>query len=113
MQESSCNAKAGGPAPGLMQVECANYPDHSCNNKSTQDNVNAGAQVLMDNLNKTDGNFVHAIGAYNGWFTASDGTGLNGGRGITADFPCSSDGKASGWPQNLDYVMQVLNGVSF
>jgi hypothetical protein len=91
-----------------MQVACENYPDGSCDNKSVQDNVNAGASVLMDNLSSAGGNIILAMGWYNGWFTA--GSGLNGNRGITKDYPCSDEGKSHGDPQNLDYVMQVLNG---
>ncbi|KAI5799907.1 transglycosylase SLT domain protein [Geopyxis carbonaria] len=108
MQESSCNADAGGGTPGLMQVACGNYPDGSCDGKSIQDNVNAGAKVLTDNLNAAGGNVVQALGQYNGWFLA--GSGLNGNKGLTADYPCSDEGKSNGDPQNLDYVHQMLNG---
>jgi hypothetical protein len=41
MQESSCNADAGGPTPGLIQVSCENYPNGRCT-VPIQDNVNAG-----------------------------------------------------------------------
>ncbi|OBT85094.1 hypothetical protein VE02_06476 [Pseudogymnoascus sp. 03VT05] len=107
MQESSCNADAGGPTPGLMQVSCANYPNGVCTD-SIQDNVDAGANYLRGQLDDAGGNAVSAFGKYNGWFTA--GLGLNGNRGLTTDYPCSPEGKANGWPQNLDYLQQVLNG---
>ncbi|KFZ14424.1 hypothetical protein V501_03242 [Pseudogymnoascus sp. VKM F-4519 (FW-2642)] len=107
MQESSCNADAGGPTPGLMQVSCANYPNGVCTD-SIQDNVDAGANYLRGQLDAAGGNAVSAFGKYNGWFTA--GLGLNGNRGLTTDYPCSPEGKANGMPQNLDYLQQVLNG---
>lgn len=77
-----------------MQVDCGNYDDHSCNGKSVQDNVNAGAKVLTQNINNAGGNIVKALGEYNGWFVA--GSGLNGNKGLTASYPCSAEGKAHG-----------------
>ncbi|KFY25827.1 hypothetical protein V493_04427 [Pseudogymnoascus sp. VKM F-4281 (FW-2241)] len=88
MQESSCNADAGGPTPGLMQVSCANYPNGVCTD-SIQDNVDAGANYLRGQLDAANGNAVSAFGKYNGWFTA--GLGLNGNRGLTTDYPCSEE----------------------
>jgi hypothetical protein len=107
MQESSCNANAGGPTPGLMQVSCDNYPNGQCTG-SLADNVNAGAQYLRAMLDQNGGNAIQAIGSYNGWFTA--GSGLNGNRGLTVDYPCSAEGQSNGEPQNLDYLHQVING---
>ncbi len=107
MQESSCNADAGGPTPGLMQVSCDNYPNGQCTN-SIQDNVNAGTSYLSSQLDAAGGNAIQAFGAYNGWFTA--GSGLNGNRGLTQNYPCSAEGQSNGVPQNLDYLHQVLNG---
>lgn len=111
MQESSCNADAGGPTPGLMQCEprnCQNGKDNC--QYPIQDNVDCGAHVLRAALDNTGGNAVHALGSYNGWFTASDGTGLNGGRGLTEDYPCSQKGIDHGVPQNLNYLHEILNG---
>jgi hypothetical protein len=111
MQESSCNADAGGPTPGLMQCapgNCQNGQD-SCQ-YPIQDNVDCGAWVLRSALDRADGNAVRALGSYNGWFVAADNSGLNGGRGITVDYPCSSEGQGNGLPQNLDYIHEVLNG---
>ena len=107
MQESSCNADAGGPTPGLMQVSCENYPNGVCTD-SIQDNVNAGANYLRGRLDAANNNAIKAIGSYNGWFTA--GQGLNGNRGLTEGYPCSAEGKSNGEPQNLNYLMQTLNG---
>ncbi|KAJ5152782.1 uncharacterized protein N7482_009260 [Penicillium canariense] len=107
MQESSCNADAGGPTPGLMQVSCDNYPNGKCTD-SIQDNVDAGTNYLKSQLDSSGGNAVQAFGSYNGWFTADSG--LNGNKGLTEDYPCSSEGKSNGVPQNLDYLHQVLNG---
>lgn len=107
MQESSCNANAGGPTPGLMQVSCANYPNGQCTD-SIQDNVNAGANYLQQQLAASNNNAIVAIGSYNGWFTA--GSGLNGNKGLTQGYPCSAEGQSNGEPQNLDYLQQTLNG---
>ncbi|KAH8696114.1 transglycosylase SLT domain protein [Talaromyces proteolyticus] len=107
MQESSCNANAGGPTPGLMQVSCDNYPNGVCTD-SIQDNVDAGTNYLVSQINSSNGNAVQAFGSYNGWFTA--GNGLNNNKGLTADYPCSSEGQSNGEPQNLDYIQQIFNG---
>ncbi|PWI73622.1 glycoside hydrolase family 23 protein [Purpureocillium lilacinum] len=111
MQESSCNADEGGPTPGLMQCDpgnCQNGKD-SCQ-YPIEDNTDCGAHVLRQALDGAGGNAVHALGSYNGWFTASDGTGLNGGKGLTEGYPCSDEGKAHGVPQNLNYLHETLNG---
>lgn len=107
MQESSCNADSGGPTPGLMQVSCANYPDGKCTG-SIQDNVDAGANYLRQQLDGSGNNALLAVGSYNGWFVK--GSGLNGGKGLTKGYPCSSEGKGNGEPQNLDYLQETLNG---
>jgi len=107
MQESSCNANSGGPTPGLMQVSCDNYPDGKCTG-SIQDNVDAGANYLRQQLDGSGNNALQAIGSYNGWFVK--GSGLNGNKGLTKGYPCSSEGKANGEPQNLDYLQETLNG---
>lgn len=111
MQESSCNADEGGPTPGLMQCDPSNCQNgkKSCQ-YPIQDNVNCGAHVLRQALDSNGGNAVHAFGSYNGWFTSSDGTGLNGGKGITKGYPCSAEGKRHGEPQNLNYIHEIFNG---
>lgn len=111
MQESSCNADAGGPTPGLMQCHPGNCQNGQDNCQyPIQDNVDCGAYYLRSALDRADGNAVRALGSYNGWFVAADNTGMNGGRGITEDYPCSSEGQGNGYPQNLDYLHEVLNG---
>lgn len=76
-----------------------------------EDNVDCGAWYLQQQLAASGGNAVHALGAYNGWFTAGDwGAGQNGGRGLTEDYPCGDAGRANGQPQNLDYLHETLNG---
>jgi hypothetical protein len=45
---------------------------------------------------------------YDGWFTT--GSGVNGGKGLTVEYPCSEEDRANGVPQRLDYLHQVLNG---
>ena len=111
MQESSCNADedSGNGTPGLMQVSCDNYADHSCDKKSTGDNVDAGAKELKDHLQQYDNNIIQALGQYNGWFTAGDES-ADSGKGLTEDYPCSAAGKGNGDPQNLDYLQETPNG---
>ncbi|KAF7557250.1 hypothetical protein G7Z17_g843 [Cylindrodendrum hubeiense] len=111
MQESSCNADEGGYTPGLMQCDPSNCQNgqSSCQ-YPIQDNVDCGANVLKNALDNANGNAIRALGSYNGWFTAEDYTGLNGGKGITEDYPCSGEGQQNGSPQNLDYLHEVLNG---
>lgn len=111
MQESSCDATAGGGTPGLMQCS----PDNCVNGRGdcqwpVQDNVDCGAHYLRLQLDKSGGNAIRAIGSYNGWFTADDHTGLNGGLGITSWYPCSDEGRRNGDPQNLNYIHETLNG---
>ena len=91
-----------------MQVACENYPDGKCDGHSVADNVDAGTKYLSDRLGENNNNAIAAIGAYNGWFTANSG--LNNNKGLTTDYPCSSEGQSNGEPQNLDYLQQVLNG---
>lgn len=112
MQESSCNADADSPTPGLMQCAPGNcYEGQGGDCKyPVEDNVDCGAWVLRTYLDAADGNALRALGRYNGWFTAEDNTGLNGGRGLTESYPCSEEGQANGVPQNLDYIHEVLNG---
>ncbi|KAI1325333.1 glycoside hydrolase family 23 protein [Xylariaceae sp. FL0255] len=111
MQESSCNADAGGPTPGLMQCDPSNCQNgqSSCQ-YPVEDNTDCGAWVLQQGLNSSNSNAVRALGAYNGWFTADDpGASMNGGRGLTTDYPCGA-GTQYGDPQNLNYIHELLNG---
>lgn len=109
MQESSCDADEGGPTPGLMQCDPSNCQNgkKSCQ-YPIQDNVDCGAHVLRAGLDNNGGNAIKAIGSYNGWFTS--GSGLNGNKGLTEKYPCSSEGKRHGLPQNLNYIHETLNG---
>ncbi|KAJ5376080.1 hypothetical protein N7509_012966 [Penicillium cosmopolitanum] len=93
--------------PVILAVSCANYPNGECTD-SIQDNVDAGTNYLQDQIKSNGGNAIQAFGAYNGWFVA--GNGLNDNKGLTEDYPCSSEGQSNGVPQNLDYLHQVLNG---
>ncbi|KAJ5216409.1 murein lytic transglycosylase YjbJ [Penicillium cinerascens] len=52
MQESSCNANAGGPTPGMIQVSCENYPNGQYTD-SIQDNFDVGTNYLMSQLVST------------------------------------------------------------
>ncbi len=112
MLESSCNPDAGSGTPGLMQCDPSNCQNGESSCKyPVGDNVDCGAFVLREKLDTTNGNIVHALGSYNGWFTASDDSGLNGGKGLTEGYPCSKEGQGNGAPQNLDYLHDGLNGV--
>ncbi|KAI1081625.1 glycoside hydrolase family 23 protein [Whalleya microplaca] len=111
MQESSCNADAGGSTPGLMQCDPGNCQNgqSSCQ-YPVQDNTDCGANVLKQALDATGGNAVHALGSYNGWFTADDwASSQNDGKGLTEDYPCGK-GRNYGDPQNLNYLHETLNG---
>lgn len=109
MQQTSCSTSTNTstPTPGLMDVSCEYYPNGTCTN-STQDNVSAGASYFTTQIAAAGDNVIQAFGSYNGWFTADSG--MNGSRGLTEDYPCSSQDLVNGVPQNLDYLHQVLNG---
>ncbi|KAJ6779482.1 hypothetical protein PWT90_00788 [Aphanocladium album] len=111
MQESSCDNNAGGYTPGLMQCSPDNCQNgrHDCQ-WPVEDNVDCGAAYLRSQLDNSNQNAIRAIGAYNGWFTAEDNTGLNGGKGLTTYYPCSDEGRRNGSPQNLNYIHETLNG---
>jgi hypothetical protein len=108
-QSSRCKSHhpTQSPTPGLMQVSCANYPSVQCTD-SIQDNVDAGTKYLTSQIDSAGGNAIEAFGSYNGWFIAN--CGLNDNKGLTGDYPRSSEGQTNGVPQNLDYLRQVLNG---
>jgi hypothetical protein len=65
---------------------------------------------LRKQLDASNNNAIKAIGNYNGWFTATEAGGENGGKGLTGGYPCSPEGRQNGDPQNLDYLRQTLNG---
>ena len=92
-----------------MQVACENYPDGKCT-KDVAKIVEAGTVFLRRQLDASNNNAIKAIGNYNGWFTAGESGGKNGGRGLTDGYPCSPEGRQHGDPQNLDYLHQTLNG---
>jgi hypothetical protein len=92
-----------------MQVACENYPDGRCT-KDVAKNVEAGTVFLRKQLDASNNNAIKAIGNYNGWFTAAEADGKNGGKGLTEGYPCSEEGRHNGDPQNLDYLHQTLNG---
>jgi hypothetical protein len=92
-----------------MQVACENYPDGQCTNDVGK-NVEAGATFIRKQLDATNNSAIATFGNYNGWFTAADANGLNGGMGLTESYACSAQSRQNGGPQNLDYLQQVLNG---
>ncbi|KHO00592.1 glycoside hydrolase family 23 protein [Metarhizium album ARSEF 1941] len=111
MQESGCDPNARAPTLGLMQC----LPVYCQNGKSScqfpiQDNVECAAYLWAVAMRHAKGNVVHALGLYNGWFTANDGSGLDGGRGMTEKYPCSEEGRTHRIPHNLNYLHEMLNG---
>jgi len=88
-----------------MQVACVNYPDGQCHPEDVDANVDAGANYLRTQLDNSGNNAIKAFGSYNGWFTGD--AGMNQGKGLTKDYPCSGEGQGNGAPQNLDYLHQV------
>ncbi|KAG8407785.1 hypothetical protein J3459_018354 [Metarhizium acridum] len=110
-QESFCKADATGPAPGLFQCDPSNCQNGKKNCQyPIMENSDCGAHVLRVALNRAEGNIIYALGLYNGWFTAGDRTGLNGGKGLTENYPCSEEGKVYRVPLDLNYLHNMLNG---
>jgi len=103
LQESSCDASAmgAGSTAGLMQIsqdKCSGSPGGNC--LDPQFNIDAGAKYLADTVQQTGGNFLLALGYYNGWYL-----------GMTVDEVLAvGQGQCCGCMQNLDYLQQSLNG---
>jgi hypothetical protein len=92
-----------------MQVACENYPDGQCTT-DVGEAVEAGAVFIRKQLNETNNNAILAFGNYNGWFTAAEGYGLNGGRGLTEGYVCTQESRNNGGPADLDYLQHLFNG---
>ncbi|KZO99451.1 glycoside hydrolase family 23 protein [Calocera viscosa TUFC12733] len=103
LQESSCqpNSIGAGGTAGLMQIsqdKCAGAPGGNCLDPTF--NIGAGAKYLADTVQQTGGNFLLALGYYNGWYL-----------GMTVDKVLAVGQTACcGCMQNLDYLQQSLNG---
>ncbi|KZT57200.1 glycoside hydrolase family 23 protein [Calocera cornea HHB12733] len=103
LQESSCDPSAigAGGTAGLMQIsqdKCTGAPGGNC--LDPEFNIAAGARYLAETVEQTGGNFLLALGYYNGWYL-----------GMTVD-KVLAVGQTSccGCMQNLDYLQQSLNG---
>lgn len=100
MQESTCNpgAVGGGGEQGLMQITPDKCPS-SGNCKDPWTNISIGSQYLKSRIDGFGGNFLEAIGGYNGWY-----------RGMKASDATSRMYTACKSQQNLDYLTQNCNG---
>ncbi|GAA6022106.1 hypothetical protein JCM10207_000764 [Rhodosporidiobolus poonsookiae] len=104
MQESSCDSTVlgdSGGAYGLMQItedKCGNAPGGNCSD--AEYNVKTAAQYFSKTLEEQDGNFLLAIGTYNGWH-----------KGLSfKDATAAASGDCCECQNNLDYLEQMLNG---
>lgn len=93
MQESTCNPSVTGGRGeiGMMQITPDKCGDAS-NCYDTEFNIKKGGQYLADTIDSFGGNFVEALGQYNGWTKGMQGSGSCGPQG-----------------QNLDYINGNLN----
>lgn len=103
MQESGCNpATVGGAGEiGLMQLtsdKCGNAPGGNC--ADIDYNIHTGAQFFSQTLKDNGGDLLLSIGQYNGWY-----------KGLTyAAATAAAHGGNCREQNNLDYLMQFLNG---
>jgi hypothetical protein len=101
LQESSCNPKANAGTLGLMQIttdKCEGRSESAC--EDPEFNIDAGAKYLSNTLAANGNNLVLALGTYNGWY-----------KGMTVgDATKAAKQGHCAWQQNLDYIMQTLNG---
>lgn len=96
MQESTCNAGATGSRgeQGILQItqdKCGGAPGGNCHDPEF--NIKTGGQYLKDTMDQFGGNFLEALGQYNGWT-----------KGMKASGNCGPQG------QNLNYLQGNLNG---
>ncbi|PWN43178.1 lysozyme-like protein, partial [Ceraceosorus guamensis] len=98
MQESTCNpsVKGGNGEIGMMQLT----PD-KCGGKNCWDvttNIATGAHYFKDEIDRRGGNFLAALGAYNGWQDNQ----MSYASATSQQYGCHAQ-------NNLDYLMQMLN----
>ncbi|GAA5953100.1 hypothetical protein JCM10213_002635 [Rhodosporidiobolus nylandii] len=107
MQESSCNPSTmgdGGGAFGLMQITAGpsrllllSPPAFSLTLPAL---IATAAKYFSSTLKSFDGDFLLALGAYNGWY-----------EGLTHEAATAAAGSGCcECQQNLDYLHQMLNG---
>jgi len=104
MEESSCDPSSSGDAGaafGLMQLvgaNCDGAPNGNCADNVF--NVNQGAHYFRQQLDSFNGDFLQALGSYNGWQ-----------KGLTyAQATAAANTGCCQCQQNLDYLYQHLNG---
>ncbi|GAA5970722.1 hypothetical protein JCM3765_007616 [Sporobolomyces pararoseus] len=104
MQESTCDPTVRGDnngAFGLMQItkdKCNGMDGDGCSEPWY--NVRTAAQYFNSELDKRNGHFLEALGAYNGWFT-----GLSWATATAAAY-----GDCCECQQNTDYMFQMTGG---
>ncbi|KAH9892564.1 glycoside hydrolase family 23 protein, partial [Cubamyces lactineus] len=103
MQESSCdpNTVGGAGEQGLMQItkdKCGGAPGGNC--KDVDYNIKTGTAFFAQTLQDNGGSLLLTIGQYNGWP-----------KGMTYDSAtAAAHGDCCPCQNNLDYLMQTLNG---
>lgn len=89
MQESTCNPKVTGSRGeiGMMQLtkdKCSSAPGGNC--YDTQWNIEQGGKYLKDTTDSFGGNFIEALGQYNGWTKGMKSSGSCGPQGELSSF---------------------------
>ncbi|GAA5845670.1 hypothetical protein JCM9279_006067 [Rhodotorula babjevae] len=103
LQESTCNPSVvgGGGEAGMFQIT-----HDKCGGRSTSDcaepwyNARTAAKYFKGELDNSGGQFLKALGAYNGWY---EGLSYNGATAAQWSGCCLCQ-------QNLDYLEQMLSG---
>ncbi|GAA6016613.1 hypothetical protein JCM11491_006018 [Sporobolomyces phaffii] len=104
MQESTCNPNTmgdNGGAFGLMQItqdKCNGMGASGCS--EPEYNVRTAAKYFNTELSNRGGDFLEALGAYNGWYP-----GLSWSAATAA-----ASGDCCACQQNIDYLHQMTNG---
>ncbi|BGP22793.1 hypothetical protein Rt10032_c08g3654 [Rhodotorula toruloides] len=104
LQESTCNPNVlgdNGGAFGLMQItkdKCGGRDNHGC--AEPEYNVRTAANYFKKQLEGQGGEFLVALGAYNGWYKSMSFNSAT----------AKADTTACVQQQNLDYLTQMLNG---
>lgn len=104
LQESTCQADTlgdNGGAFGLMQItqdKCGGQGASGC--AEPDYNIKTAAKYFADTLSENGGDFLTALGAYNGWYV-----------GLTyAAATAAASGDCCECQNNLDYLFQMVNG---
>ncbi|GAA5848558.1 hypothetical protein JCM8547_004551 [Rhodosporidiobolus lusitaniae] len=103
LQESTCNENTmgGGGEVGLMQItpdKCQGRSAAAC--RDPEFNIRTAASYFKQELDNQGGQFLKALGAYNGWYP---GLSYNGATAARYSGCCTCQ-------NNLDYLFQMTNG---